>query len=239
MPVVETDGGYMYVRPCIAGEQGQGMVWLPSPYTAISKWLNDPNYRKYRQQELNSLKYRNNMETIIQESLIEDSMIKEAFDYARKVEQVDRFTVAQAYLEGRKRSFMVAVDLANEENSKKANSEYLSVEKDKDGNVTGVRVTGLGESFVVALKDCDKEMDWYEACKNNAPSKKQALIMNAVAKELSDLLEANGGERIDDGKWRWTKDEFSGGIAWLYSGGPGSLAYDGKATSGSVRHVLA
>jgi len=239
MPVIETDGGYMYVRPCIAGEQEQGMVWLPSPYTAISKWLNDPNYRKYRQQELNSLKHHNNMETIIQESLIEDSMIKEAFDYARKVEQVDRFTVAQAFLEGRKRSFMVAVDLANEENSKKANSEYLSVEKDEDGKVTGVRVTGLGESFVVALKDCDKEMDWYEACKNNAPSKKQALIMNAVAKELSDLLEANGGERIDDGKWRWTKDEYNGNDAWFYSCSYGRLIVNSKHTSYSVRPVLA
>lgn len=239
MPVIETDGGYMYVRPCIAGEQGQGMVWLPSPYTAISKWLNDPNYRKYRQQELNSLKHSNNMETIIQESLIEDSMIKEAFDYARKVEQVDRFTVAQAYLDGRKRNFMVAVDLANTETSKQVKGEYLSVEKDEDGNVTGVRVTGLGESFVVALKDCDKEMDWYEACKNNAPSKKQALIMNAVAKELSDLLEANGGERIDDGKWRWTKDEYYGNIAWLYIGNVGRLTYYTKHDSDSVRPVLA
>lgn len=239
MPVIETDGGYMYVRPCIAGEQGQGMVWLPSPYTAISKWLNDPNYRKYRQQELNSLKHHNNMETIIQESLIEDSMIKEAFDYARKVEQVDRFTVAQAYLEGRKRSFKVAVDLANEENSKKANGEYLSVEQDNNGKIIGIRVTALGESFVVALKDCDKEMDWYEACENNAPSKKQALIMNAVAKELSDLLEDNGGERIDDGKWRWTKDEYYGSNAWLYLGYLGRLNNYYKSYSYSVRPVLA
>ena len=179
------------------------------------------------------------METIIQESLIEDSMIKEAFDYARKVEQVDRFTVAQAYLEGRKRSFMVAVDLANNETSKQVKGEYLSVEKDENGKVTGVRVTGLGESFVVALKDCDKEMDWYEACKNNAPSKKQALIMNAVAKELSDLLEANGGERIDDGKWRWTKDEYYGYSAWLYTGSYGRLNYGYKYNSYSVRPVLA
>lgn len=173
------------------------------------------------------------------ETLIQDSMIKEAFDYARKAESVDRFTVAQAYLDGRKRSYRIAIDLANNETSKQVNGEYLSVEKDEDGNVTGVRVTGLGESFVVALKDCDKEMDWYEACKNNAPSKKQALIMNAVAKELSDLLEANGGDRIDDGKWRWTNAECTGYTAWLSYGGSGRLLSDGKVTSGSVRPVLA
>ena len=168
------------------------------------------------------------------ETLIEDSKIKEAFDYARKVEQVDKFTVAQAYLDGRRKSFMVAVDLANEKTS-----SYMSIEQDNNGKILGIRVTALGESFVVTLKDCDKEMNWHEACKNNAPRKKQALIMNAIAKELSDLLEQVGGDRIDDGKWRWTKDESCGDSAWLYYGINGSLYNYYKRYSYSVRPVLA
>ena len=228
MPVIEMDGGLMIVQPCIAGKPEQKMMWLPSPYTAVQKWLNDPSYRKYRQQELNSLKNKSNMETFNQ-----DSTIKEAFDYARKVKQVDRFTVAQAYLDGRKRSFIVAVDLANEKTS-----NYLSIEQDSGCRISGIRVMALGESFVVALKDCDKEMDWHEACKNNAPSKKQALIMNAIAKELSDLLEQAGGDRIDDCKWRWTKDEHIGSHAWFYCGLNGKLCSVAKSDNYSVRQVF-
>lgn len=157
--------------------------------------------------------------------------VKAAYDYASGIEplSVDRLTVMKAYMAGHKRASLTSSV------PEQVEKDYLSVRKDDNGEVIGIRVTALGEDFTVALKDCEKEMDWLEACKHNVPTKKQALIMNAIAKELSDMLEANGGERIDDGKWRWTCDEYDGTIAWFYSGIYGTLHNITKYISNTAR----
>jgi hypothetical protein len=160
--------------------------------------------------------------------------VKAAYDYASgiKPSDVDRLTVMKAYLAGHKRASLTSSV------PEPVEKDYLSVRKDDNGEAIGIRVTALGEDFTVALKDCEKEMDWHEACKHNAPTKKQALIMSAIAGELSDMLDANGGQRIDDGKWRWTCDEYNGSTAWLYSGTCGTLG-NNKYNSNTVRPTLA
>ena len=124
----------------------------------------------------------------------------------------------------------------------KENNEqpYLSIAYEA-GEASGVRITGLGEDFVVALHDDirdGKEVTWDEACKLNAPTKKQAALMFAVWGELNAMLQEAGGDRLDDGNYRWTSTGYTDNRAWFYYGTHGSLYHDLKNCSNSVRHVL-
>lgn len=173
-------------------------------------------------------------------------LYKQAYDYASRFDHVDRLDVIKAYMAGH--------DKANKQNGlpnvsgeqpaviKEANGQlYLLIVHDETDMYYGVRIVGLGENFVVALHDAKdgKQVTWEEACKMKAPTKKQAALMFAVWDELNDMLQEAGGDRLDDGNWRWTSTEFSGTGAWLYGGTYGRLTYLSKDCSRTVRPVLA
>lgn len=179
-------------------------------------------------------------------------LYKQAYDYASRFNNVDRLDVIKAYMAGH--------DKANRQNGLlnvsgaqpvagfvpavlKETSEqpYLSIAYDEADMAYGVRIIGLGENFVVALHDAKdgKEVTWEEACKLKAPTKKQAALMFAVWDELNAMLQEAGGDRLDDGNWRWTSTEYNGNGAWYYSGTNGNLSNNGKYDSITVRPVLA
>lgn len=192
-----------------------------------------------------------NTETKKNERPIE--LYKQAYDYASRFDHVDRLDVIKAYMAGH--------DKANKQNGLinvsgaqsvagfvpavlKETSEqpYLSIAYDEADMDYGVRIIGLGENFVVALHDAKdgKEVTWDEACKLKAPTKKQAALMFAVWDELNAMLQEAGGDRLDDGNWRWTSTEHSGYHAWYYGGTNGKLySLNFKLSSYTVRPVLA
>lgn len=171
------------------------------------------------------------------ETINQNLMLKEAFDYAKKVKEVDRFTVAQAYLDGRKKCYKSAIDLANESASKSSylTPHYIDAERKM---LYGVGIVGLGEDFAVALHDLNERMTWDEACKHKAPSYKQAKIIYAVWDELNDMLETLGGDRLDDYVYRWTNAGGDGENAYMFNGGTGKLSEGYKSLKLSVRQVL-
>lgn len=184
------------------------------------------------------------------ENIITEEMIKSAYDYASMFEanKIDRLTIVKAYLAGRKKELNLK-GLLNVEGAKptgfapavlkETEQPYLSIAYDEAGMAYGVRVTGMGESFVVALHDAKdgQEVTWEEACKLKAPTKKQAALMIAVLDELNEMLEAAGGDRLKG--WYWTAAEYTGYYAWFYNGTNGRLDNINKNYSYTVRPVLA
>lgn len=179
-------------------------------------------------------------------------LYKQAYDYASRFDHVDRLDVIKAYMAGH--------DKANKQNGllnvsgaqpvagfvpavlkETGEQPYLSIAYDEADMAYGVRIIGLGENFVVALHDAKdgKEVTWEEACKLKAPTKKQAALMFAVWDELNAMLQEAGGDRLDDGNWRWTSTECTGYSAWYYTGAYGRLNYGSKDYSSTVRPVLA
>lgn len=166
------------------------------------------------------------------------NVYKQAVEFMSQFATVDQLAVVKAYVAGFEanpidRRVTDAVDP----------QPYIAICCGEDNKPTGVRIIGLGENFVVALHDAkvgDKtEFTWEEACKLNAPTKKQAACMEAVWDELNDLLEKAGGDRLDDGCWRWTRTEYISDYAWLYYGDGGLLDYYNERISYTVRPVLA
>ena len=118
----------------------------------------------------------------------------------------------------------------------------VSIHYAEDGEVDGILVKTLDESFIIALHDADngKSMTWNEAMekhKDEIPTKKQALIICAYIKDINNLLALFGGDKLDD--WYWTNAEYYANYAWLYGGVNGCLIHGIKCSSASVRPVLA
>lgn len=176
-----------------------------------------------------------------------EEKLERAFDYAERFdsdEAIDRLDIMKAYLNG---SLNVSDKLhvggiINDKGERipAQGESYLAYEYDENKVVVGIRVTGMGESFVVARSDAEngKQFTWDEAVKKfKLPTKKQATLMCAVLDELNDMLDRIGGEKLTG--WYWTSDEYAGNFAWLCNGYIGTLSHDTKYTSSSVRPVLA
>ena len=176
-----------------------------------------------------------------------EAKLERALDYAKQfdtVETIDRLDIMEAYLNG---SLNVSDKLPvggiiNDKGERipKQGEAYLAYEHDENEVVVGIRVTGMGESFVIARSDAEngKQFTWDEAKKKfKLPTKKQATIMCAVLDELNDMLDRIGGDKLTG--WYWTSDESHGSYAWLFYGNYGALNYGSKSYSYSVRPVLA
>lgn len=177
-------------------------------------------------------------------NLITEEMIKSAYDYASMFEanKIDRLTIVKAYLAGRKKELTLAgntPEIAVPVCAETATT-YMVAEYDAEGKAKGVRITALGESFVVTLHDYEngKEVDWATACTLGAPTRKQAAIMSAVIDQLNKMLVELGGESLE-GTWYWTSSQYTANSAWLYIGTYGSLDYNHKRNTYAVRPVLA
>lgn len=176
-----------------------------------------------------------------------EEKLERALDYAKQfdtVETIDRLDIMEAYLNG---SLNVSDKLPvggiiNDKGERipKQGEAYLAYEYDENEVAVGIRVTGMGESFVIARSDAEngKQFTWDEAKKKfKLPTKKQATLMCAVLDELNDMLDRIGGEKLKG--WYWTSDECTGGTAWLFYGLYGILNNGYKSYSSSVRPVLA
>lgn len=168
---------------------------------------------------------------------------KEACDYAARLsadDNIDRLTIVDAYVTGVENTLAKKLDMLAEDIDRAATMQpYMYIERNDKNEVAGVRINALGESFLVTLHDHKDRVTWAEACKLNAPVRKQSAIMEAVWDELNDMLEQAGGDRFDEDRWYWTKSEFYGNIAWLFTGYNGTLDNSRKDGSYSVRPVLA
>ena len=168
---------------------------------------------------------------------------KEACDYAARLsadDNIDRLTIVGAYVTGVEATLAKKLDMLAEDIDKAATVQsYMYIERNDKNEVAGIRIKALGESFLVTLHDHKDRVEWAEACKLNAPTRKQAAIMSAVWDELNDLLEKAGGDRFDEDRWYWTKSEYYGGNAWFFTGYSGILRNYRKNHSYSVRPVLA
>lgn len=178
-------------------------------------------------------------------------LCKKAYDYATVFDSsdvIDRLDIIEAYMSGhdeaRRENGLLNVSGAQPVAGfvpavlkETGEQPYMSIAYDEADMAYGIRIIGLGENFVVALHDA-KDGNWDEACKLKAPTKKQATLMFAVWDELNAMLQEAGGDRLDDGNWRWTSTEYSGGSVWLYNGTSGGSAWLYNGTYGKLDYTL-
>ena len=127
---------------------------------------------------------------------------------------------------------------------KKNNENAVSVRYNAYGEVDGILIKTIDESFVIDLFDAEgeRQMTWDEAMgkyKDVLPSKRQALLICAYLDEINELLEEAGGKKLYG--WYWTKavSEYSARIAWMFNGNYGCVHNLSKYSVNGVRPVHA
>lgn len=111
-----------------------------------------------------------------------------------------------------------------------------------DGQKIGYTKKGIcllenGEGFLVMMRDVPGGgMDWYAACRNNAPTKWQAEIIVKNKDSLNDALRFFGGEpfRI---AWYLTNESRDSSRAWLVDMHSGNVNHYRKTDLARVRAV--
>ena len=100
---------------------------------------------------------------------------------------------------------------------------------DEAGVFLGVRVTCMGEDFIIEPRDFNdgKELNWYETMKalkeagKATWSYRQICLTMFYRKEIDAILEEHGGQPLNN--WYWTCAEYSASIAFFYNGYNGTL----------------
>ena len=113
----------------------------------------------------------------------------------------------------------------------------------ENGVFAGVRVTLGDEDFVIAPKDYQNgnEMPWQEAMTAlkvdnlDTWNYRQICLTMAYCDEIDEMLEDNGGDSLDN--WYWTCAECTANYSFIYNGDDGSLTYDIKSNTCSVRPI--
>ena len=113
----------------------------------------------------------------------------------------------------------------------------------ENGVFAGVRVTIGDEDFVIAPKDYQngKEMNWQEAMTAlktdglDTWNYRQICLTMAYREDIDKVLEANGGDVLDN--WYWTCAECSANYSFVYYGYGGILDYISKNHAYSVRPI--
>lgn len=122
----------------------------------------------------------------------------------------------------------------------------VSIHYDEQGNPDGIRVTGCGMDFILALHDeFDGEDVTYEkAEKCSLPDEMMARLYGIHRKEINRLMKEAGGEPLED--WYWTKTQASevfgaGNVSsqLVFNGSGGYLYYYSRVYSIRVRVALA
>lgn len=118
---------------------------------------------------------------------------------------------------------------------------------DELGDITGIRIKGLGLDFMIKLHDeFDGEEVNYDKAKGfNLPDEKMARVMGFYRKEINQLLKELGGDPMEG--WYWTstpaEEVFGASNAssqLIYSGTYGYLNYNSRIyTPYQVRVALA
>lgn len=129
---------------------------------------------------------------------------------------------------------------------KEQNTTPVSIYCDEQGNPEGIRVTGCGMDFILALHDefNGKYVTYKEAEKYSLPDEMMARLYGIYRKEINSLMVAAGGEPLKG--WYWTKTPASEvfGASNVYGqliihGAGGSLNNFGRIGSNAVRVALA
>ncbi|MDE6463775.1 MAG: hypothetical protein K2L16_03975 [Muribaculaceae bacterium] len=111
-----------------------------------------------------------------------------------------------------------------------------------DGQKIGYTKKGIcllenGEGFLVMMRDVPGGyMDWYAACRNNAPTKWQAEIIVKNKDSLNDALRFFGGVPFES-TWYWTNESYISSRAWDVDMGNGYVSNYFKTNTYRVRAV--
>lgn len=113
----------------------------------------------------------------------------------------------------------------------------------ENGVFAGVRVTLGDEDFVIAPKDYygSKNIPWQEAMDAlkadnlSTWNYRQICLTMAYREDIDKVLEANGGDVLDN--WYWTCAEYSAYGPFSYYGYGGILYNDDKYGTCSVRPI--
>ena len=116
---------------------------------------------------------------------------------------------------------------------------------DEAGVFLGVRVTGMGEDFVIEAQDFNggKELNWSETMKALKEAGKttwtyrQICLTMFYSDEIDEILKKNGGQPLNN--WYWTAAEYSDYYAFIYNGNYGILDYISKYNTYTSRALLA
>ena len=179
------------------------------------------------------------------ESTTANARVAAAMAYASSIDKdtkLDRLDIMKAYIEGGTvNEAMTACD------QQPADSiPPVSIHYDEQGKPDGIRVTGCGLDFVLALHDeFDGEDVTYEkAEKCSLPDEMMARLYGIHRKEINRLMEEAGGEPLED--WYWTKTPASEVFGasnvchqLIFSGTYGNLYYHYRINDGRVRVSLA
>ena len=85
----------------------------------------------------------------------------------------------------------------------------------KDGRPIGVRAAQInGRVIVLALRDEQKQMNWYDAVKVGIPTKEEWMSIVENLDAVNKALIRAGGEPLKN-DWYWSSSESSSGSAWL------------------------
>lgn len=129
---------------------------------------------------------------------------------------------------------------------KEQNTTPVSIYCDEQGNPEGIRVTGCGMDFILALHDefNGKYVTYKEAEKYSLPDEMMARLYGIYRKEINSLMVAAGGEPLKG--WYWTKTPASEvfGATYVHSqlfyhGTNGGLGGSDRFISLAVRVALA
>lgn len=129
---------------------------------------------------------------------------------------------------------------------KEQNTTPVSIYCDEQGNPEGIRVTGCGMDFILALHDefNGKYVTYKEAEKYSLPDEMMARLYGIYRKEINSLMVAAGGEPLKG--WYWTKTPASEvfgaygvSLRLVYHGTYGNLGSSYRISSFAVRVALA
>lgn len=106
----------------------------------------------------------------------------------------------------------------------------------KNGQPVGVRAGAInGRTIVLALRDAQKQMNWYDAVKLGIPSKEEWMAIAENLDAVNKALVRAGGEPLKN-DWYWSSSEYSNVFAW-YSNFGTSYGLDWGTKVANIRYV--
>lgn len=175
-----------------------------------------------------------------------NTRIAAAMAYASSIDKdtkLDRFDIMKAYIEGG--NVQEAMSACGQRTADTI--PPVSIHYDEQGDPDGILVQSLDEAFVIALHDefNGERVDYEKASTVSLPSLKQARLYGVYLKEINDLLDEVGGDRLEDG-WYWTKtpaEELFGALSvtnqMIFHGTGGNLNLNSRISTYRVRVSLA
>lgn len=101
----------------------------------------------------------------------------------------------------------------------------------KNGKPVGVRAAQInGRVIYLALRDEQKQMNWYDAVKVGIPSKEEWMAIAENFDAVNKALIRAGGKPLKR-DWYWSSSELSGNYAWVAKLSGSNLGNSNKGTT--------